>query len=363
MDNKTTISYTIKEIDFKYHIVKGELKKGSTISKKQHPINEVNNFRESLKRRGLLLDCKNNYKLKKTIRVGSLMAYNLHKGELEKSIGSNNSIVIRHDDEKNIEAFVAGNIYSTDSNIRNYERMDSMVIDSIYEVDLDFSKLSNHNPNEFSDVELLFFDVLKKERIISENSRHGLSDKRECDIVDDKNKVQIEIVTEFKNRIFNEKQPHKNIEMFLLEEVENNLTISSEAILKKFCTKEYTNEFEKELGIFCLGSNLSIRKMVQVLNESLKNKNIKNDFTKIHIIWNDFISDKYYLFNSNDESVKELKNIKLKILNKNKIDYLHMEENKKYLIISKNIFDGNFTIGYFSKQQIEERVKALRIKV
>lgn len=176
MDNRTTILYTMNKIGFKYHIVKGELKKGSTLSKKKHPLREVNDFRENLNKRNLLLDCKNNYKLKKSIKIGALMAYNLHSGELEKNIESDNDIVIRHDDKKVIEEFDFENIYSTDSKIRNYEHMDSMIIDSIYEVELDFSKLSNHNPDQFSDVELLFFDVLKKENIISNNSRHGLSD-------------------------------------------------------------------------------------------------------------------------------------------------------------------------------------------
>lgn len=362
MDNRTTILYTMNKVGFKYHIVKGELKKGSILSKKKHPLREVNDFRENLNKRNLLLDCKNNYKLKKSIKIGALMAYNLHTGELENNIESDNDIVIRHDDKKVIEEFDFENIYSTDSKIRNYEHMDSMIIDSIYEVELDFSKLSNHNPDQFSDVELLFFDVLKKENIISKNSRHGLSDNNECDIVDEENKVQIELVTEFKNRVFKDKKPHKNIDMFLLEAVNNNLTVSSKAIIDKFCTKEYTDKFKKELGIFCLGNNLSIQKMLQVLQTNLKNQNIKNQFIKIYIIWNDFISDKYYLFNPNDKSIKELKNINLTILNKNKIDYSGMRDNKKYLIIIKNIFNGKSAIGYFSKQEIDERVKTLRMK-
>ena len=40
-----------------------------------------------------------------------------------------------------------------------------------------------------------------------------------------------------------------------------------------------------------------------------------------------------------------------------------MENNKKYLIILKNIFNGKTAIGYFSKLEIDERVKTLLIKV
>lgn len=54
-----------------------------------------------------------------------------------------------------------------------------------------------------------------------------------------------------------------------------------------------------------------------------------NEFIKIYIIWNDFIGDKYYLFNPNDKSIKELQNINLTILNKSKINYSSMENNKK----------------------------------
>lgn len=362
MNDRKTIIYTLNGTNFKYHITKGQLKKESTIAKKEHPIQEVNDFRESLRKKGLLTECKNNYRLKKSIKVGALMAYNLHTGKLEKNIKSNNNLVIRRNDKKLKEEFDLENIYSTDSDIRNFENMDSMKIDNICEVELDFSKLSNHNPDQFSDVELLFFDVLKQENIIDKNSRHGISGNKECDIVDEKNKIQIEIVTEFKNRMQKESQPQKNINMFLLEAVDNNLIVSSKAIINKFCTKKYTNKYEKELGIFCFGSTLAVKRMFRILKGTLQQQSVKNKFIKIYIIWNDFINDKFYLLNSNDKKTKELNNINLKVLNKNKVNYCEMKDNERYLITFKNIFNDKVAIGYFTKQEIKERTKILRIK-
>lgn len=361
MESKSSLLHTIREEGFIYHVIKGELKKGSVISKKIHPVKEVNEYRENLKKRGAFSEYNNYYKLKKTVRVGALMAYNLYKGELVTKPA--HEAIIRTNDKKIIEDLDLENIYPTDSVILNYENMDSMKLEAIYDVDLEFSELSNQDPNEFSNIETLFFETLKKEGIISKDSRHGLTEKKECDIVDEKNKLQIEIVTEFKNRIIKDKHPQRNIEMFLFEAVANNITFSSQALINKFCSKDYTNKYAKELGIFCLGNFDSIKVMISTLNKTLKDKNIKNDFRNIYLIWYDFIDDKTYLFKSNDNSIKELKDKRMKVFKKTEIDYTELKENKKYLIILKNIFSGERAIGYFSREEIKERIKTLHVKV
>ena len=68
-DNLSTIKYSIRDEKFKYHIAKSELKKGSIISKKIHPIKDVENYKIKLINKKLLKEYNNDYYiLKKTIR-------------------------------------------------------------------------------------------------------------------------------------------------------------------------------------------------------------------------------------------------------------------------------------------------------
>lgn len=156
MQNRSTIIYTMNKNNFKYHISKWELKKGTTISKKLHPLDEVNRFREKLLNRKLLLDVGGYYILKNTIRVGATMAYNLHCGDLKSEIESNNDIVVNCLDKKLIEEFDMKNIYSTDAKLRNSLSLDSMELIGLREVEIDFSVLSDPNPDNFSKLEKFF---------------------------------------------------------------------------------------------------------------------------------------------------------------------------------------------------------------
>lgn len=361
MNNRSTIIYTMNTPGFKYHIVKGEMKKGSIISKKTHPIAIVNEYKKKLINTKKLLDKGEYYVLKETIKVGALMAYNLHTGELEQNIDSKNDIIINHNDKKIIDEFGIDNVYSTDAILRNNEYKDSMLIDSIYEISVNFDTLSNQNPDEFSEVEKLFYNVLIDEKIIYSDSRHGKTENKECDIVDEKKNIQIEIVTEFKNRIKQDKTPHRNIELFMIEMVDNNLIHSSKAILKKFFEKTYTNKYNKQIGVFCFGNQKSVKIMLEKLKENIKGKNVKNDFSAIYIIWYDCIYDEYYFYNSNGK-IKKLNNIKTKIVCKKKIQFEDMQNNHKYLLVLKNVFKSESAVSYLTKEDIIDHLKNLNIK-
>lgn len=103
--------------------------------------------------------------------------------------------------------------------------------------------------------------------------------------------------------------------------------------------------------------------MLEVLQQTLRKNDIKNAFLKTYIIWNDFIGDNCYLYNPNDKSIKKIENNNIIILKKCKIKYQDMDNSKKYLIIMKNLFNGKFAIGYFTKKELDEPIKILRIKV
>ena len=154
--NKKTITYSMKTLDFKYHITKGQLKKGSTISKNIHPVSRVNEYRSNLLERKLLIDEGEYYILKNTINIGGLMAANLHSGTLVDVIESDNDLIINHRDSKTINDFAIDNVYSTDSEIRNNEYKDSLVLSDIYEIGLDFTPFNYHDPDTFSEIERFF---------------------------------------------------------------------------------------------------------------------------------------------------------------------------------------------------------------
>lgn len=312
--------------------------------------------------RKLLLDAGEYYILKDTIRVGATMAYNLHCGDFKSEIESNNDIVVNCLDKKVIEEFDMKNIYSTDAKLRNSLSLDSMELIGLKEVEIDFSVLSDPNPDNFSKLEKNFCDVLIQESIISNNVRHGLTANNECDIVDEERGIQIEIVTEFKNRLKKDKTPQKNIDMFMIEAVDNNLIKSSKALIKKFMDKSYTNNYELELGIFCVGPKSSIKTMLEVLSNNLKNGNVKNDFKKIHILWYDFITNKYYLYSSYGNLNKELQDLNLGLVKMKDINLVDMHDGRKYLMVLKNIFGKEGAISYLEKKDILTRIKELRIK-
>jgi hypothetical protein len=47
-NNQSTISHSIRDEEFKYDVLKGELSKGSSISKAVHPLCEVEEFKQKL---------------------------------------------------------------------------------------------------------------------------------------------------------------------------------------------------------------------------------------------------------------------------------------------------------------------------
>ncbi len=363
MNKHSTIIYTMNKSNFKYHISKSKLKKGSIISKKNHPLKEVNDFREKLLKKGLLLDNGDNYILKDSIKIGAIMAYNLHCGEFKNEIESNNDIVINSLDESIIDEFKIKNIFSTDAKLRNSLSLDSMELLKLQEIEMDFSVLSDHNPNKFSKLEKIFCDLLMQEKIISTNVRHGIIENNECDIVDENKGIQIEIITEFKNRLKKDKAPHKNVDWFMIESVDNNLIKTSKALLNKFVEKTYTDKYDIELGIFCFGSKNSVKSMLEVLQGNLKNSNIKNDFKKVHILWYDFITNKYYLCSPDNKINKEVQDLKLELVKMKIINFDDMQDGKKYLMTLKNIFGKESAIFYAEKNEILHRIKELRVKV
>ena len=370
---KIFIRTTLVEPGFKYNIKKGQLKKGSTISKNIHPVQQVEDLKNRLLHSGKLKDVGNCYVLKKTFLTGLVMAKNLHLGELinTQSEKWDRSGYLAFVDDKTVEEVIFRNITTSDSNLSKASFMDGLRIKEICKVHLDFDCLREHDGDDFSIIEQLFFDELSKRGVISKQSRHGYANKNECDIVDEENGLQIEVVTEFKNRFRKTKTPQKDYDSVSLECIGNVFIQSSEALLNKYYSKTYTNRYRKYLAIYCLGNRSAVIGMAKSMIENLKRRGkVKNDFEGLFIIWNDFVNgDKTYLMYSINKDrqpiIKEIiTNVGL-IKKDGRVKYSQLDPTDSstyYFWDTESIFgDINTTIGILPSSEIIKNVKRLRI--
>lgn len=361
-DNFTTIKYSIQNEKFKYNTRKSELKKGSLVFRGKHPLKEVENYKESLKRKKLLKRYDDNYyQLNKTIKVGGLMAFNLCSKELKKEFEIDYPIVINHRDEAIKQEFEINNIVSTDSIFHNNVNINALKMIDISELESNFDFISEHDPNNFSPIENLIKKILISFNYISKVSRHGIAEKDECDIVDEITGKQVEVVTEFKNRLKYDKTPQKNIEALVVECVDNNLIHTSPALIKKYVKNNYTDTYEKQLAIFCIGSKRAVSSMLKKLSSNLNRETVKNNFSVIYLLYYDLITETYYWYPSRDNKVIKLDNIKEKMIYKRKINYSDMKDNNKYLMTCINIFNEETLITYLTKSEIESFVTKMKI--
>lgn len=370
---KISIRTTLSEPGFEFNVKKSQFKKGSTISKNTHPIQQVEDLKNRLLHSGKLKDAGDCYILKKTVTTGLVMAKNLHLGELVNTHSEKwkKSGYLAFVDNKTAEEVKFRNLTTSDSNLSKASFMDGLRIKEISKVHLDFSCLREHNGDEFSPVEQLFFDELSKRNIISRQSRHGYANKNECDIVDEENGLQIEIVTEFKNRFRKTKMPQKDYDSVGLECIGNVFIQSSEALLDKYYNKTYTDRYKKYLAIYCLGNRSAVIGMAQSMKENLKRRGkVKNNFEGLFIIWNDFANgNKTYLMHSIDKDkqpiIEEVKTDIGLIKKDEQVEYSQLDptdNDTHYFWDTESIFgDTNTAIGILPSSEIIKNVERLRI--
>ena len=138
-DNLSTIKYSIQDKKFKYHMIKSQLKKDSLISKKTHPLKEVENYKKKLMNKKLLENYNADYYvLKKTIKVGGLMAYNLYSGKIKKEFEINYPIVINKSDDMIKQEFKIKNIFSIDSILHNNVNIGAYKLKKISKLEINF---------------------------------------------------------------------------------------------------------------------------------------------------------------------------------------------------------------------------------
>ena len=361
-ENSKSAHYSIQKEKFKYHIVKSELKKGSLISKKIHPLKEVEIYKQKLITKKCLKDYNEDYYiLRNTIKIGGLMAYNLYFGEIKKEFERVNPIVINTNDTLIKQELHMKNILSINSILHNNFCIDAYKLKKISTLEMNFDFISEHDPDKFSPVEEIIKKRLIKYSYISDQSRHGIASLKECDIVDEINGKQIEVITEFKNRLKKDKTPHKNIDMLVIECVDNVFIKTSKALKEKFLKKSYTNQYEKQLAIFCIGNWESVVTMLEKLVKNLQEEVIKNNFTKLYILFYDFVNESYYWYPTLDDEIEKIENISEKIIYKTETKFCNIKKGNKYLIECENIFNSDIMIAYLTSEEINTLVNKINL--
>lgn len=165
---------------------------------------------------------------------------------------------------------------------------------------------------------------------------------------------QIEVITEFKNRLKKDKTPQKNIDMLVIECVDNNLIKTSKALIEKYIKKDYVSKYEKQLAIFCIGTRQAIATMLEKLVDNLKEKVIKNNFTKLYVLFYDFVKEEYYWYPTTNNDIEKVDNIADRIIYKTDINYENMFDDEKYLIECKNLFNLETMITYLTGKEIKD---------
>lgn len=353
-NNSKSITYSIKYEKFKYHIIKSQLKKGSLIAKNDHPLKEVEDYKRKLIHKKVLKHYNNNYYiLKRTIKIGGLMAYNLYSGKTKKEFEIDYPIVINKNDNMIKLESKTKNIISTDWILHSNLNMSAFKLKRISKLEMNFNFISEHNADRFIPVEEVIKNLLIKYHYISNQARHGISNLKECDIVDEATNKQIEVVTEFKNRLKTDKMPQSNVDMLVVECVDNDFIKTSKALIDKYIKKDYTDKYEKQLAIFCIGNRKAVGTMAEKLINNLKDKVIKNNFTKLYILFYDLVKEEYYWYPTQNNDVKKINNIADKIVYKTYINYNDVLDDEKYLIECESVFNSETMISYLTGKEIK----------
>ena len=361
-ENFTTITYTISYPQFKYHVKKGKFLKNSIISKSTHPIQEVEDLKQNLLQTNMLKDIGNKYLLKKDIKIGALMAYNLYCGTQKKEFDNPNPIVISETTDKNIaDEFQFENIFSTDSIIPKAFEKNSRKIEHIYNFNIRKEFLVGNNPNQFSEIEKLAYDILILEKIISNDARHGETSKNECDIVDESQGIQIEIVTAFKLQM-KDKTRFSHDTFSIMELINTNLIRVSKGLFKKFYEKEYTSKYEKRLAIFSFGDLATTKTLLNRLVDMIKeNPSLKNDFSNIYFITYDFILDEIYIFNGITINSYKSNQFEINYIEKVETSVENIVNEEEYLLVTKNIFNKKEAITALNGKTLKQFIKDFKI--
>ena len=369
-NNRSSISHTIRAPGYKYDVIKGELSKGSLVSKSVHPLSEVEEFKRKLLERKLFKDIGAHYTLKKNVRTGHLMAVNLHMGQLMKESPYKQDIIVTHSEAAELkDQLEEKQVCVTNSEIVMKSLCDTLRFSSVNIMEVNADIFNHHESDTFGPEEKFVLKILQERGVVSSLARHGLSGEKEADIVDEVRGEQYEIIYEFKTELSKKKmKPHfiYSPEILMLQLVDSPFIHTSKALGKKF-KKEYTNRYRSNLVILTLGTKDAVVSMLEALSENLrKEEEAELNYSNVYIVALDFLDERAIFFRiSPTESFTPesfpCRNDELGFIKLTQVEFSSIEEDHKYLMVCEGIFDKAFRCRYDDGKSLKEWAKEVRI--
>lgn len=367
-EKSLSIKYRINAPGFSYHMIKGILEKGSSISKSKHPVPEVEWLKAQLLKKGRIIDKGNVYILNSPVKTGFLMALNLHKGFLVEKYETKQRIVVSGSEASVLrDTLPQGNIQLSNSGIVQRTDKHSYIFEHLFNIEFNDTFLKNHSSDCFGSDEEFVFEVLKKSGILSDDVRHGISGESEADIVDEANRIQFEVTYEKRLAPKIKKDSVKvlyDTEFQTVKVVDNNpFLLVSDSTIKKFTTKKYTEKYNLVITILTIGIRETAKDLLKQLSEQLTKESKLNYVYGIVLISIDHISDKTHFVSCIDKDFfeKTLDMIPQNFYIKKEIQHCEMNDNRKYTLLCKNIFNGQKMIFSGTKDEIKDLAHNLSI--
>lgn len=349
--------------DFRYHFLKGMLLKDSKVSNAVHPLHEVNILREQLIKNKKIKKIKSGYIVKDSFKVGFLMSYNLHSGELRKEIKDYASDIRLFKLTPEIDSLIKGEFISSDN--QNYIELSkySQKLEKVWFFNLNYKFIEGTHSDEFSKIEDYIAKLLNKHKYISDEYRHGIALNKECDIVDEGTNSQIEITFSFKTTLKKKKKtPYKDAERILTELSDNSFIHPSESLIGKM-SKEYTDKYKKYLAIVMIGTPESSFTLFERLIDKLitGDKEI-SPFQGYYLIVYEPIEKYIYLtFTENQSELTEYDCSDFDFLKIEETSLDRLDDSSKYLFMLSEIFTEKKALMIFDKADYHDYAKKLKI--
>ena len=351
--------YLIKEGGFIYDTRRGVFCTGSSVAKSCHPLAAVEAMKSELISDGTLIDGGDHYNCTCDTKTGPLMAYNLHCKRLKLEL-PDCDVAFEEGSGEMIPANEALRLWlmgAAGSEQRERMEKDSYRVIKFIEVEYDRTFVNGKGDGSLSKVEQFVIDALLAAGEIDEYRRGDPAD-RECDIVDEKRKRQIEFVS-----LFDEKVPPRvryrnelNEEQALLMEYSDfGYNIVATGVINKFTLKDYTDRYSKELAIYMLGPNGEAADKIEAMIDMLSARidQIRNNYTKIHVILHDPLENESFVYCSNDRLESFPDSLcTYNIVERHPADPDHIDPDKNYLIIKQSIFDPEIKSMYWIKGEL-----------
>lgn len=362
------IKLNVSREGFSYNVIKGIFNKGSVVSSKVHPVEEVELLKQRLLKRGLLANRGKFWVTKKPIYTGLLMALNLNSDFIVRENPFKDTLYVDSYTAKKLEGqFPEKDLWVTDSELLSNNYREVLKVKKIFKMDINNEFLVNHESSSFGNDEKFVLQIFQEQGIISPSARHGVAKCNEADIVDEQLGQQYEVIYEVKNSLKKDKlgSAVRSPEMLLVQMVNNPYIHSSEALLKKLYDKQYTEEFVPNLIILNCGCGKTTDAMMNALANKIKNetKEFRTKYHHIFILTQNFIDESATLLQLNPAKVKtfECSNEKMGFIRLKECEQNEMTAEDQYLAVVDNIFNHQQGMRYDTGKELRSWFRNMRM--